>query len=129
MEVSSGKIAESFSPSLSPLHDLRFLDDCNTWQSTGIDPQFVVIGPWPQCPTRISLEIETDEGITGSSRLYADRGKGYSEEESYDLGEVNREQVNYVPLSSEVVRLRLDPLAAVGQFKIKKLVFECISDL
>ncbi len=117
-----------FTPSLLPLHDLRLLDDRNKWQSTGIDPQFDVIGPWPQCPTKISLEIETEEGIAGSSKLYVDSGKGYSEEEGYDLGAVNREQVSYIPLSSAVVSLRLDPFSATGEFKIKKLIFESASN-
>jgi predicted SAM-dependent methyltransferase len=118
---------QRFGPSLLPLYDLRLLDDGEKWQSTGIDPQFDVVGPWPKCWTRISLEIETEEGVVGSSRLYVDTGKGYSEEESYDLGAVNREQVSYVPLSSGVIRLRLDPFGAQGEFRVKKLIFESVS--
>jgi SAM-dependent methyltransferase len=115
-------------PCLLPLHDLRLLDNGGTWQSTGVDPQFDIVGPWPQCWIRVSLEINTGDGVSGSSRLYVDRGKGYSEEESYDLGAVNQEQVNYVPLSCEVIRLRLDPFSMEGEFRVNKLVLEGVSD-
>lgn len=118
---------QRFRPSLLPLHDLRFQDDGEKWESTGIDPQFNVVGPWPKGWTKISLEIETEEGVIGGSRLYVDTGEGYSEEESHDLGGVNEEQVSYIPPLPEVIRMRLDPFAAKGKFRIKKLIFQRVS--
>jgi hypothetical protein len=114
----------SYAPALLPLHDLRLLDDGEKWESTGPDPQFDVVGPWPQGWIRISSEIETEGEVTGTARLYVDSGDGYSERKSYDLGAVNREQVNYIPLGPEVIRVRLDPFSAQGKFKVKKLIFQ-----
>ncbi|HVS80579.1 MAG TPA: methyltransferase domain-containing protein [Pyrinomonadaceae bacterium] len=120
-------IGREYGPSLLPLYDLRLLDDGEKWESTGIDPQFDVVGPWQKGWTKISLEIETEEGVIGSSRLYVDSGEGYSEEESHDLGAVNQEQVSYLPLGPEVIRLRLDPFGAKGEFRVKKLIFQRVS--
>ena len=108
---------------LLPLQDVRLLDDGETWESTGSDPQFSIVGPWPTGWTSITAEIETAAVENGCLRLYVDRGGGYSEEESYALGAVNEELVSYVPLGPEVIRLRLDPFAAKGEFRIKKLLF------
>lgn len=120
-------IGREYEPSLLPVHDLFLLDDGEKYESTGIDPHFEVAGPWPKGWTKISLEIETEEGVIGSSRLYVDSGEGYSEEESYDLGAVNQKQVSYLPLGPEVIRLRLDPFGAKGEFRVKQLIFQRVS--
>jgi len=78
---------------LLPLQDVRLLDDGETWESTGSDPQFSIVGPWPTGWTTITAEIETAAVENGCLRLYVDRGGGYSEEEAYALGAVNEELV------------------------------------
>jgi len=124
---SAEMIGREYEPSLLPVHDLLLLDDGERCESTGIDPHFEVVGPWPTGWTKISLEIETEEGVIGSSRLYVDSGEGYSKEESYDLGAVNQKQVSYLPLGPEVMRLRLDPFGAKGKFRVKQLILQRVS--
>jgi hypothetical protein len=51
METASNKNwlgVQPYVPTLLPLHDLLLLDDGEKWESTGIDPQFDVVGPWPK---------------------------------------------------------------------------------
>src|SRR5205085_11664359 len=70
---------------VEPLHDVQRLDG-GRWQSVGNDPQFNVRGKWPQSWAEVSLDVATEQPVIGSARLYVDRGAGYNESDSVDLG-------------------------------------------
>lgn len=113
-----------YRPSLEPVIGLRLLDDSGRWESTSDDPQFSVSGEWPQGWSEVSISIETEDAVRGHARLYVDRGVGYSEKDSYDLGEPRGEHKRYVRLGREVIALRLDPVESPGRFRIKRLTLK-----
>src|SRR5258708_34069717 len=78
-DCSEETIGREFRPALVPLYDLRLLDDGETWESTGIDPQSNVAGPWPKGRRKVPLKIETEQEGTGTPILSIDRGRGDSE--------------------------------------------------
>jgi GT2 family glycosyltransferase/glycosyltransferase involved in cell wall biosynthesis len=108
-------------PSVEPINDLRRLHEAGVWESTGPDPQFNLGGPWPEGWAEISLHIEAPGAPTGRARLYVNRGAGYIEGESYDLGEVGVHRRHVVWLGPDVVSLRLDPFESAGCFEIMTL--------
>lgn len=115
-----------YHPSIEPANEV-LSDAAGNWISTGNDPQFSVKGAWPKGWTELSIDIEPDAPVTGNARLYVDRGAGYNEADSYDLGQASGERRRYVRLGQEVVALRLDPFESKGCFRINKLVLKRIS--
>ncbi|HEY6329107.1 MAG TPA: glycosyltransferase, partial [Blastocatellia bacterium] len=91
--------------------------------SAGDDPQFLLSGPYPSGWVEVVVHVESPDRYTDHSRLYIDRGKGFSEEDSVDLGEVNTRQSRFAFLRDTVAGLRLDPLENAGRFKLKTLEF------
>jgi GT2 family glycosyltransferase len=115
-----------YRPSIEPVNQLSAAAE--SWLSTGSDPQFNIKGQWPKGWTEVSINIEPDAPVRGRARLYVDRGTGYSESDSYDLGEAGGERKSYVPLGPEVVALRLDPFESTGSFRINKLILKRASN-
>jgi GT2 family glycosyltransferase/glycosyltransferase involved in cell wall biosynthesis/predicted nucleic acid-binding Zn-ribbon protein len=112
---------------VEPIHQLCLTDDAQLWESTGSDPQFKLTGSLPIGWTEIRIELEPKGLVQGHTRLYIDRGSGYSEADSLDLGMAGREQRAYALLGSDVTALRLDPFESAGKFRLKKLSFQRVS--
>src|ERR1044072_2607747 len=113
-------------PRLEPVHELQQLQDAEVWESTGRDPPFNLSGKVPTGWAEITLDIAPQNSVTGRARLYVDRGAGYNETDSFDLGEVGREHKSFVRLSPDIVTLRLDPFESVGQFRIRTLTVKAV---
>jgi GT2 family glycosyltransferase len=113
-----------YRPSLEPIKGLRLIDDSGKWESTCDDPQFDVSGEWPKGRAEVLIDIETDDPVRGHARLYVDRGAGYSEWGSYDLGAAGGEHKRYVRLGPEVIALRFDPFESPGRFRIKRFTLK-----
>lgn len=111
-----------YHPAIEPIHELFPLED-GGWESTGRDPQFNLSGDWTKGWAEVLLDIEPASEVTGNARLYIDRGGGYSESDSYDLGPPGSENKTLVRLGPEVAALRLDPVESSGRFRVDKLVF------
>ncbi|HKY05000.1 MAG TPA: glycosyltransferase, partial [Blastocatellia bacterium] len=107
--------------SAEPMNELWLSGSGNVWESAGNDPQFNLRGRWPKGWVEISIDIEPQNPVSGHARLYVDRGAGYSEADSYDLGRTGGERKAYAQLGPDVIGLRLDPIESPGSFKIKKL--------
>ena len=108
----------TYHPALQPMRDLQGSDGSGVWESTGRDPQFNVAGPWPRGWTEVALEMAPESRLAGCARLYVDRGAGYSESDTYELGEGRGYRTRFVPLGPEVIALRLDPCESTGRFGI-----------
>ena len=116
------RVRQEYRPVLEPIHDLRWLHDRQVWESTGRDPQFNVSRPWPAGWTEVALEIEAEGPVVGHARLYVDRGSGYSERDSYDLGDVGRgRRTRALRLGPDVIALRLDPFESAAWFSVRAL--------
>ncbi|HKP87776.1 MAG TPA: glycosyltransferase, partial [Blastocatellia bacterium] len=124
LEALSGR---EYHPTVEPINELRSSARARSWQSTGNDPQFSVTGEWPKGWAEVSIDIEPEGPVKGHARLYVDRGAGYSEADSYDLGEVGGEQKAHALLGPEVVGLRLDPFESCGSFTLRKLILKRVS--
>ena len=111
-----------YHPRVVPLNNIRPTDHNGEWESTAPDPQFDVRGPWPTGLTKVSIEIETEGAGEDKVRLYIDRGEGYTEALSYDLGETNRKQEQYISIDPNVMGIRLDPLESAARFKFGEFV-------
>jgi GT2 family glycosyltransferase/glycosyltransferase involved in cell wall biosynthesis len=120
-EVFSGRECH---PSLEPINELRPAGPDNAWESAGNDPQFNVRGRWPRGWVEVLIDIEPESRVSGHARLYVDRGAGYSEADSYDLGEAGGARRAHALLGPEVVGLRLDPFESPGSFRINKLALK-----
>lgn len=110
-----------YHPTLQPIEELRWRDDSGVWESTGRDPQFNVVGPWPRGWTEVALDMAPESTLTGRARLYVDRGAGWSEGVSYELGEGGGRRTRFVPLGPDVIALRFDPCESAGRFGIRAL--------
>jgi len=110
-----------YHPTLQPIEDLRWRDDSGVWESTGRDPQFNVVGPWPRGWTEVALDMAPETTLSGRARLYVDRGAGWSESVSYELGEDGGRRTRFVPLGPDVIALRFDPCESAGRFGIRAL--------
>lgn len=117
-------VRHEYYPSVEPMNELWLSGTDHTWESTGIDPQFNLKGPWPEGWVEVSIDIETKKSVSGHSRLYVDRGAGYNEADSYDLGRAGGERIAHALLGPDVIGLRLDPFESPGSFKIKKLALK-----
>lgn len=121
-------LRRAYHPALEPIHDLRPID-AGAWESTGRDPQFRLSGKWPQGWVEVSLDIEPETAVAGRPRLYVDRGMGYSESESYDLGAAGAEQKSSVWFGPDVVALRFDPFESASRFRINTLTLRPVLTL
>ncbi|HKP12862.1 MAG TPA: class I SAM-dependent methyltransferase, partial [Blastocatellia bacterium] len=110
----------SYEPTVEPMHDVRPLDAAR-WQSTGSDPQFNLRGRWPEGWAEITLDLATEHAVSGHARLYVDRGAGYNERDSIDLGMAGGTRRVYTYFGPEVVAMRFDPFESAGVFQIKRL--------
>ena len=107
---------------LEPMNQLQPAGAVGKWEATGNDPQFRVTA-WPTGWVEVETRIEPESPVIGRARLYVDRGNGYSEADSYDLGEPGGEQKSYLLLGPEVVGVRLDPFESAGYFRTGGLIF------
>lgn len=117
-----------YHPSIEPINELRLSNTARVWESTGNDPQFNVKGEWPNGWAEISIDIAPESPVIGRARLYIDRGAGYSEADSYDLGETGGERKAYALLGREVIALRLDPFESRGFFTVRKFTLKRVSN-
>ena len=117
-------LKREYHPSVEPINDIRLSGRDGVWQSAGNDPQFNVKGRWPKGRAEVLIDIEPEGPVKGHARLYVDRGAGYSEADSYDLGEAGGPRRVHAVLGPEVIALRLDPFESPGNFRINKLAFE-----
>ncbi len=115
-------LRHEYRASVDPINELQMSGGPGRWESTGNDPQFNVTG-WPRGWVEVQTHIETESPVRGHARLYVDRGKGYNEADSYDLGEPGGEQQTYLLLGPEVIGVRLDPFESASYFRISKLIF------
>jgi glycosyltransferase involved in cell wall biosynthesis len=120
-------VKHNYAFALEPVNHLQTANNGEIWEATGSDPQFHLSGPLPKGWIEVAIHIETEGRSKGHARLYLDRGAGYNESDSLDLGETGREQRRYVQFGAEVNALRLDPLESSGRFRLKKLSFIRIS--
>ncbi len=109
-----------------PTHELHRIEDSEIWESTGRDPQFNLSGVIPSGWAEVTLDLDPQTPVTGRARLYIDRGAGYNEKDSYDLGEAGGERKCVVRFGPEVVGLRLDPFESVGRFRIHTLTLKAV---
>jgi GT2 family glycosyltransferase len=105
-----------YRPRLEPLQELRWLHDRGAWEATGRDPQFNLAPPWPRGWVEVALHIVPDGAVVGQARLYVDRGEGFTERESHELGEAGVRHIRHVWLDRDVIALRLDPFESPGRF-------------
>lgn len=122
----------SYKPTLKPINDLKqvFNGEYDAWESTSNDPQFYISKPYPKGWTKVKIRISCEENMLSKARLYVNRGSGFSEDDSFDLGEVGDREVlqkSFVPLGLEIVELRLDPLEVPASFRIKEFTLERVS--
>lgn len=118
-----------YHPTVEPANDLRPAGADGAWEATGRDPQFNLYGRWPRGWTEVRLAIEPETPVFGQGRLYVDRGAGYTEADSFDLGAVGGLRQNLVRLGPDVVGLRLDPFESPGRFRINTLVLRPVPAL
>ena len=114
-------VRPGYRPDLQPISELRWLHDVGVWESTDRDPQFNLSGRWPEGWAEVTLDVEAESAVVGHARLYVDRGAGFSERESYDLGAVGGRRTRYVWLGPDVIAVRLDPFESAGRFRIPTL--------
>ncbi|HEY7914266.1 MAG TPA: glycosyltransferase, partial [Blastocatellia bacterium] len=117
----------AYDPAVEPINEIGLTGRDGVWRSAGNDPQFNIKGRWPKGCAEISIDIEPQGPVQGHARLYVDRGAGYSEADSYDLGEAGGPRRVRAMLGPEVKALRLDPFESPGDFKINKLTFKRVS--
>jgi len=120
-------VGREYRPSLEAIEDVRWLSATGVWEAIGRDPQFNLSPPWPAGWTEITLDMEVQTGVTGYARLYVDRGAGYSESDSYELGEGAGRRTRFVRLGPDVIGLRLDPCESTGRFRIKLLALKRVT--
>ncbi len=94
------------------------------WDCTGNDPQFSIHGPWPSGHVRVRVHVDTQGVPMGRSRLYVDRGHGFTEMDSVDLGETGLRHVLDVSLGPRVLGLRFDPAEQAGRFTLREFTIE-----
>lgn len=115
-------LRREYRASLEPMNELQMSGGPGRWESTGNDPQFNVTG-WPRGWLEVQTDIDAECPVRGHARLYVDRGKGYNESDSYDMGEPGGEQKSYLLLGPEVIGVRLDPFESASYFRIGRLIF------
>jgi GT2 family glycosyltransferase/glycosyltransferase involved in cell wall biosynthesis len=126
--ATADKKQREYHPTLTPSNELHQVEgDGLLWEATGPDPQFTIKPVWPSGWVKLTVEIETEGAVRGNMRLYVDRGAGYSEAESYDLGIVNQVQTLIAEFGPDVVLLRFDPFESKGRFSVKKFVVQPLS--
>jgi O-antigen biosynthesis protein len=91
------------------------------WEATDNDPQFLLKGPWSKGWSEISWDAAADYPLR--MRLYLDRGRGFNELESIDLGVFNCNDITHykviVPVGFDLKGVRLDPGEVRGRFVLK----------
>lgn len=114
---------------LIPLARIRSLKTPEEWEAAGKDPQFLVRGKWPEGWTEVSWSAAADYPLR--LRLYLDRGRGFNDLQSIDLGVVSSgERKAYstvIPLGVELKGVRLDPGETAGKFVLSGLRLRGIS--
>ncbi|MFL5341944.1 MAG: glycosyltransferase [Gemmataceae bacterium] len=94
--------------------------DGGDWNSTGIDPQFIVPCYLPAGWVRIKLELS---GVSrGRTELYIDTGDGFHCGECLERfawSEILRDEL-FVRLSRPVFAIRLDPIDCAGKFHLEQ---------
>lgn len=96
------------------------------WCATGKDPQFLVeppLGIWLPGWRMLEIALDHDQSWV-ALKLYLDRGKGFSEEESICLplkGTALSKRLFFIPKGLRA--LRLDPMESEGRFTITHLRF------
>jgi len=124
-EASIGKLHV---PDARPVNELCVRPDILTWESLGGDPQFLLDPPFPRGWVELLIHVESPDRAGDHAHLYIDRGSGFTQDDSVDLGEINTEQSRFVFLAGDVVRLRLDPITSPGLFKLRMLEFFEVSE-
>jgi GT2 family glycosyltransferase/glycosyltransferase involved in cell wall biosynthesis len=114
-------------PGIRPLMQLRRAPDEEEWESTGVDPQFLVAPPYPTGWIKMVVHIKALSRPEDHAILFVDAGEGFTAEASYDLGTVNREQVRFFYFDRRIVSLRLDPLGGPDVFTVKTIEFHRVS--
>jgi GT2 family glycosyltransferase/glycosyltransferase involved in cell wall biosynthesis len=114
-------------PSMAELFQVRREAEDGWWRSGGPDPQLLILPPFPRGWVQLAIHIKAPQRPADRLRLYLDRGAGYREDCSYDLGLVNREQVRCLHIQPGTKNIRLDPLTGPGRFQVTKLEIRRIS--
>src|SRR5262245_19649540 len=114
---------------LRPLHQLETLENAGEWRSSGFDPQLRIEGDVPAGWARLDIHFEPLGAYSARSHLYLDRGMGFTQTRSYDLGEIGRLQTSYLELNPEVLGVRLDPIDGPGAFRIKQFKLRRVTRL
>ncbi|HUK92071.1 MAG TPA: glycosyltransferase [Blastocatellia bacterium] len=105
-------------PAIVPLNQIQPGRERGTWEALDMDPQFLLEPPYPSGWVRMAVHVDAPNSYRDHAWLYVDTGAGYSQEASYDLGEVNLPQSTYMYFDQGIVALRLDPLEGPDVFTI-----------
>ncbi len=93
----------------------------HTWRTTGEAPFFLI--PCLQDPGWIQIDLRLTSSTPGHTRLFVDCQGNFRSLASFDLeatgGVADKRVVAYLP--GPIRSVRLDPLNAVGEFRIEKL--------
>ncbi len=116
---------------LMPLARVRMLPEegPGAWEAVGKDPQIILKGPWPKAWTEVSWQAASDHPLR--LRLYFDRGRGFNEAESLELGVVEGENLTQyrviVPIGTDIKGVRLDPGEGFGRFTLREFKMNGLS--
>ncbi|MGK5085606.1 glycosyltransferase [Bdellovibrionota bacterium FG-1] len=104
-------------------------DDLTVWTSEGTDPQFILKGPFPAGPLKVSISATVLAGNGHMKLYYAKRG-AYHESQTLDLGLMSNtgtplQRRFILPFSCK--NLRFDPLDGPGKFTLHSFEVESLS--
>lgn len=126
-------IRRQYRPVLVPVADLQPLSEegPGIWETIDSDPQFLLKGPWPKGWAEVSWLASAERPL--KMRLYIDRGSGFNELDSVELGLVNSDAITryhaLIYLRKDLRGLRLDPGELPGRFILSEFKMVRISRL
>jgi GT2 family glycosyltransferase len=120
---------------LRPLNQLQ-PEERGWWQAVGDDPQFELLVADHECDPgwhviEVALEVPHNQEAATPS-LYIDYGLGYSDQNLVKLAPMGDDRTLFSAVFQaleRVVRLRFDPLAEPGRFRLAGFAFERIGPL
>lgn len=105
--------------------NVEYNEDKQAWQSFNDDPQIYVSLPLPRGWVKVEIVLSKDFNIQSSGKLYFDYGYGYNEDNSLDLGKLDK-YFDYIYLERDIKGLRYDPVNikcefCINSFKLIKI--------
>ncbi len=116
---------------LIPIADANYTDRWNVFESTGNDPQIILVPKgrhYPTGPVELSLWMKTPSGNTTYFSLFYDLGKGFNTQDSLEIGYLNDKKSSVrLNLPNQTKGLRFDPCENVGEIIFRDLEIRKIS--